>query len=917
MKKLTIIVLGNKGVNETIKSLQKQVYKDIEIIVSKENIKKVEKEEKCVFISNEELYSDEENKKLNIKLLKKLESDYFTIINSGDSVGVDMYRQAVEYLDKKNVETVMVNTVYEVNGEKVTYNLLESSIPENLNTKLINDIFEKESKLTSVFKLHGNKIYKKEVVSNVKLDDENLELEENILKSIKTMKKIDCDALIHILSKDEIKENEKNNFYSVVTKWDYGVEAIKEHIIDDKIKYVSFDVFDTLILRPFLEPRDEMILLNPIINKYYKNGLGIDFYNIRFESELYARDLVKDNEKVQDVTLDEIYDAMAKMYKLDKNIIEELKENEIKNELKYCMQRKTSYEFYKLAKYVGKKVIVISDMYLSKNNIKAMVEKCGYTEIDKYYISSEIKLTKASGDLYQYVMDELDIKPEQMMHIGDNWFSDWKQSGSYGIVAEFLPRTINMLYESNFGKLFFSSLPFYDDNVASTNFLTIRCLLALIANKFYDNPWKKNSFDSVYNANIKFFGYSALGMHLYGITRWILDDMTNSKEKYDTIQFMARDGYLPIQSYELMSKLYPKEYVAKPEYLYISRKALMPIIFYGKEDKDMYKLIGSVNVFNHSPRQILKYLKSLLKYTEEDIQRICDELLINSEESFKQIYTFNLFLNKVRSELLDEEYSEKYIKSLEKYFCEKFKGNACAFDIGYSARPELILSKICKKPIDVYYINTNEQSAYENAKIGGFKIKSFLDYKPVVTGSIREILISKMGPSCIGYDCKDEEVKPIFEKYNENIDYENVINIIQNSALELVEDVVNIFGKSLNEYEYYKQYTNIPLDMFINCAEQKDKEMLKVIVFEDDVGMGKDISILKILENERKKYNQFSFNKLYNITDGSATNYEEIGRVDLTTKSKFSKALYYILFRRDVFKRRMREIFNKFKIIKK
>lgn len=916
MKNLTIIILGNDKIEETIKSIRRQVNKNIEIIVSEDNKEKIEKQENCVFISNEELYSKEDNNDLNVNFLNKIEGKYFTIISSGDTVSLDMYRQAVDYLNNNEVDAVMVNTVFEVMGEKITYNLLDSSIPENIDNKYINKIFNKNSKLKEIFNLHGNKIYKKEKLLNINLNNENCNIEEKILNSISSMKKIECDALFHKISKIESEENKKRSLYSVSTKWDSGTEAIKEHIIDDTIEYVSFDVFDTLILRPFLEPRDEMILLNSIINKYYKDGLGMDFYNIRVESEIYARELVKDKEKIQDVTLDEIYDAMSKMYNLDKKVVEELKENEVKNELKFCSARKTSLELYKLAKYVGKKVIVISDMYLSKENIKNMVEKCGYTEIDEYFISSEIKLTKASGSLYEYVLNKYNIQPDHMIHIGDNWTSDWKNPSKYGIKSEFLPRTINMLYDSNFGKLFFKSLPFYDDNVASTNFLTIRCLLALIANKFFDDPWKKSNIDSVFNANIKFFGYSALGMNLYGIMRWLLEDMVNSKEKYDTIQFMARDGHLPIQAYELMSKLYPKELIAKPEYLYISRKALMPIIFCGKDDKGMYKLIGSVNVFNHTPRQMLKYLKNVLVYKEEDLQRICNELSINSDENFEKIYSFNLFLNKVRSELLNTEYSDKYIKRLEKYFNEKFKGKACAFDIGYSARPELVLSKICQKPIDAYYINVNEQSAYENAKLGSFTIKTFLEYKPVVTGSIREILISKMGPSCIGYDCENEEIKPIFEEYSENIDYENTINIIQDSALDLVKDVLNIFGKALNEYDYYKQYTNIPLDIFINSSEKIDKEMLKLIVFEDDVGMGKDISISKLLDNEREKYNQFGFNKLYNIEEKDLSEYEKIGYIDLERKSKTTRALYYLLFRRDILKRRIREIVNNLKIKK-
>ena len=373
---------------------------------------------------------------------------------------------------------------------------------------------------------------------------------------------------------------------------------------------------------------------------------------------------------------------------------------------------------------------------------------------------------------------------------------------------------------------------------------------------------------------------------------------------------MARDGYLPIKAYEKMRQIYNN--IPKSEYFYVSRKSLIPIIFSANQEIDMYKLVGSINVFNHTPQDIIGYLDNIIKYDEKDIQDICKTIGIEKDKKFTQIYEFNLFLKLAREKLLDKEYANTFFSSLSKYMNNIFEGRSCVFDIGYSARPELLLSKFCNKPIDTFFYNINEQNAYENARLGNFKIKTFMDYKPVITGSIREIFISKLGPSCIGYRLIDDnKIEPVFEKYKINVDYKNIMEIMQNEALSFITDVIDIFGDELNKFDYYKYYTNLPLDIFINSCESKDKEILKVLDFEDDVGMGKKVSMTKYLNKERTKHNQWGYKRLIDCEKEVKENMSSsLGIVDLSRLSRLKKAVFYMLFRKDIFKRRMNEIKN-------
>ena len=68
-----------------------------------------------------------------------------------------------------------------------------------------------------------------------------------------------------------------------------------------------------------------------------------------------------------------------------------------------------------------------------------------------------------------------------------------------------------------------------------------------------------------------------------------------------------------------MKKIYDDVNLPKSEYFYVSRKALIPLIFSSNQHCDMYKLIGSVNIFNHTPTDIIKYLGKNVNNDKEKI----------------------------------------------------------------------------------------------------------------------------------------------------------------------------------------------------------------------------------------------------------------------------------------------------------
>lgn len=700
-------------------------------------------------------------------------------------------------------------------------------------------------------------------------------------------------------------------FSSVETPWNDGLDKIKEKILDEKTKVVSFDIFDTLITRPFLYPKDLFVFLNDDYRKL-SNNLGIDFSRIREECEVFARTEAY-KQKIEEVTLDRIYEIIKEEYNISDNIIEVLKKKEIELELRYCKRRETAYSLYKLAKYLGKRVICTSDMYLPLDVLKQILNKNGFDEVDKIYLSCEVMKTKSTGNLYEYMIKSENVEPNNIIHIGDNYKSDYEKAKKYKINSIYFPKATDIMLDknttNNLSQMLCTSMPFWRDNQTSMNFIGIRTMIAVVANKYFDNPFRVFNNESDFNIDPFLIGYYLVGMYMFGVANWLLKETEN--KGYKNLVFMARDGYLPMEIYNILKKYYKN--VPEAKYLRVSRKALISVMIIDKID--LYKLIDIINIQNHNPKYIIKYIKNSIKdYPEEKIKEIIENNGIKYEENIKTKQKFNKLVKIIINELFDEEKNNLKKQKLKRFFEKYYEDKSATFDIGYSGRPELYLSILCGKPIDTYFLNINQDEAIKYSNVAGYKLNTYFDAKPSVTGFAYESIISELAPSTIGYDLTRDEVEPILEKNTKTYQEKYVISVIQNAAKQFVEDILKIFGEEYKKLYYQDYYISLPFMSYINSSKTVDMLMFDSIGFEDTV-RNKDVK--PITEDwliERKNKNQRNMNLLINagkiqVANNSYLNYNNV--VDLEHHSKIVRLIYYIIFDRPTFKRRIREVLKK------
>ncbi|MBO4357416.1 MAG: HAD-IA family hydrolase, partial [Candidatus Methanomethylophilaceae archaeon] len=171
-------------------------------------------------------------------------------------------------------------------------------------------------------------------------------------------------------------------------------------IVGDR-PYVSFDIYDTLVIRPYVLPTDLFRHAERISGKE-------GFANARIIAEKDAR-----KRHGREITLDEIYAEIDEKYR-------EMIDLEKRMEIDLPLPNTEMKELLERLSEMGKRIVLISDMYLPVDVIGPMLKRCGIDRYERLYVSSESFRTKHNGSLYGQVMDDLNIEPKDLFHIGDN-----------------------------------------------------------------------------------------------------------------------------------------------------------------------------------------------------------------------------------------------------------------------------------------------------------------------------------------------------------------------------------------------------------------------------------------------------------------------------------------------------------------
>ncbi len=566
---------------------------------------------------------------------------------------------------------------------------------------------------------------------------------------------------------------------------------------------ISFDIFDTLLLRPFSDPYDAFVLLQ---EKYDQ----INFEKIRKEAakRVFEKEKICNGKK--EITIYEIYEEI---YRQTGILVEDGVKNEFELEENICYANPYLLTVFDLLKEQGKIIIAVSDIYLPKEFIKSLLSKNGFIGFDKIYVSSEYGYGKNDG-LFGNVRN--DYKGKKVLHIGDDKKKDFEMPQKEGINA-YLYRGVN-----------FSGKPF---RVKGLSGIISSAYQGIINAELHSGA---NNYSMAYE-----YGFVYGGIYILGYTNWICT--LKKLHSVDKVLFLARDGYILNKVYKNILKQGDSEYV------FWSRLAGLRIC----AKKDKYTFIRDALKRRNADKENLSvqkwleimHLQILIPYLSD--YNLClnyplNEVNINKlerllEKEWQQVINFYEEESNAAKEyfkaaigdakkvmLVDVGWQGQSVLSLKWLITEHWKLGCsveCAMVASYPTDETANQVMLLDKKIYTYAF-----SLQDNKDIYQFFVKN----NKKVIKSWFEFFTQAPHPTFEGFYIKNDQVRykfgfPEVENYN-------FINVIQEGIYHFCELYVNSFRK----YPFMLNISGADaLIPFISAFANEDymKNIFKNVVF--------------------------------------------------------------------------------------
>lgn len=545
-------------------------------------------------------------------------------------------------------------------------------------------------------------------------------------------------------------------------------------------KIISFDIFDTLINRSVPNPQDVFDIVESKYNSTFENKIE-DFKGKRIKAEKNARQHTTSEE----ILLDDIYKELVCKEGIDKNQLEKL---EIETEKQVCYANPKFKNIYQ--KYIdnGYKVIVVSDMYLTKDVIEEILLSNGYTRYSHLYLSSETFKTKRTGSLFKEILKLEGIKASELVHYGDNLKSDVLQPMKLGIKFKHVKRA---QYSGSKGFQMLSA------------FINRYC------------PYHKNDY-------YENFGYTAFGPLLYGYCLWLAKQFQT--KGLNKVYFLSRDGYIIKKAFD---KIFPLSDIHE-FYLEVSRRSLrVPTLWMNYSLNTLLSMIGD---------PISISLKSIFDGVGLDMDSYNDEIndygFTEDTIFFRKKIEENTKLTDLYNHLLPDilSHSKKEYKELCDYLEEvNISGKFAIVDIGWTGGMQRSLKNALDSmgiPNEIYGFYTGVTEMYKknfdgtNQNLFGFLFdflhnKDSIDDRSPFVGLYETLFLEGRGSvKCYQKTNGHSQAVRYPYEYAHNGKLDEVYYIvqqIQHAALRFVEDATK-YG--LLSYSDLK-----PADYFCNLRQ--------------------------------------------------------------------------------------------------
>lgn len=322
------------------------------------------------------------------------------------------------------------------------------------------------------------------------------------------------------IGQTEVKKVNQRKPYLYGSESQLSAREPVQHFAKKLLKHdvISFDIFDTLILRPLAVPADMFYMLE--LEHSYLN-----FANIRRESEQEARKIKYEASGTYEITIYDIYQIVCEKTGLD---IEYCINLELEMEIFLCFGNPYMKQVFEILRNNNKRIIAVSDMYWPKDKLKFILDKCGFSELENIYVSCDYDASKRHMGLYQIVDRDLrKVGNETIIHVGDNYISDIEKGKEFGWDTVYY-RNVNVV-----GKEY---------RTINMSRLTLSAYRGIVNAHLHNGS---NNFTPYYE-----YGFTYGGVLMVGFCSWIHKYCL--EHNIDKILFVSRDGDIIQKTYNLL-----------------------------------------------------------------------------------------------------------------------------------------------------------------------------------------------------------------------------------------------------------------------------------------------------------------------------------------------------------------------------
>jgi FMN phosphatase YigB (HAD superfamily) len=216
-----------------------------------------------------------------------------------------------------------------------------------------------------------------------------------------------------------------------------NLELLRALVVRADVDLLSLDVFDTLLLRRVARPVDVFAVLGRRLADAGRLPRGVGaptFAVLRREAETRARARAVAAGRGPEVGLRAVYAEFPDSFGPPEEFVRE----ELRCEKTLVFPDPAVVDLVARARAHGTRVVLTSDTYFSAAHVEYLLGGCLPDAPERIFTSSDHGTGKGS-DLFDVVLDHLDVEPHRAVHAGDNEAADVARPRTLGLHVVHLP----------------------------------------------------------------------------------------------------------------------------------------------------------------------------------------------------------------------------------------------------------------------------------------------------------------------------------------------------------------------------------------------------------------------------------------------------------------------------------------------